>query len=246
MKAKPITLKCFVATTLCMLLSFATQANALQGINYQAVVRSNTGAILPNQHVNLRFTLHKDSLTGPADFIETDSVISNQQGIFTVIIGGGNIVAGSFDSIRWGLCSFFLQVEMDVNGGINFMDMGTSQLVSVPYSLYAKTAGSIDFTPTTYPTITGADTITVGTSPYIIISSTVTPSAAPVTLTAGLHAGQILCIAGTGMGSNGVRFTSGGLLNIGTGGHNDIQPGSTMMLMWSGMQWLQLSYNANQ
>ena len=246
MRSKKIRSTLISATAIFMLFGLIAQASAPNGFNYQAVVRNAAGNIMPSQRINLRFTLHKDSLNGASNFIETDSAVSSPQGIFTVVIGGGNIVAGSFDSIHWGACSYFLQVEMDINGGVNFLDMGTSQLVSVPYSLYAKTAGSIDLTPTMYPTINGADTIVVANNSYIIVTSSVTPSSAAVTLTAGVHPGQILCIAGASTGSNGVRFMNGGLLNIGTGSHNDVQGGSTMMLMWSGMQWLQIAYNANQ
>ena len=246
MKAKTLTAQIFTTALIYLLLCITASANAPQGLNYQAVVRNSTGAIMPNQPVNMRFTIHRDSLNGSIEYRETDSVFTSPEGIFTVIIGGGNIVAGNFDTIHWGACSAYLQVEMDITGGSNFLEMGTSQLVSVPYALYAKTAGAIDLAPTMYPTISGNDTITVGNNSYIIVTSTVTPSVASVTLTPGLHPGQILCVVGASTGSNGVRFSNGGLLNIGTGGNNDIKGGSMMMLMWSGTQWLQVSYSANQ
>jgi hypothetical protein len=245
MKAKSFVTIIFMVLA-ALLVNFSAFASAPQGLNYQAVVRNSSGIILPNQAVNMRFSIRSDSINGSIKYSETDSGFTNALGIFTVIIGGGNIFSGSFDSIHWAACSHFLQVEMDVTGGNNFLQMGTSQLVSVPYALYAKSAGSVSLTPTMYPTIAGSDTIVVGTSSYIIVTSTVTPSAAPVTLTRGTFPGQMLCIAGASMGSNGVRFANGGLLNIGTGGNNDILKGSTMMLMWSGTQWLQISYSGNQ
>jgi hypothetical protein len=238
--------KYFIAMAVGMLFFFTTQGKAPNGLNYQAVVRNSAGSVLPNQSVNLRFSIHSDSLTGNIRYSETDSVVTSPEGIFTVIIGGGNIIAGSFDSISWATSSFYLQVEMDVTGGNNYLQMGTSQLESVPYSLYARSAGSVDLAPTMYPTINGNDTVEVGSNGYIIITSTVLPATAQVTLTAGTHAGQMLCIAGASTVGNGVRLTTGGTLNMGTGVNNDILSGSTIMLMWSGTQWVQISYSSNQ
>ena len=246
MKVSISTTQICITAAFILLLNFASHAKTPQGINYQAVVRNSTGAIMPNQHVNMRFSIHRDSLAGDVVYIETDSVVTTPDGIFTVIIGGGNIVSGNFDTIRWGACGTFLQVEMDITGGTNYLNMGTSQLVSVPYALYAKTAGAVDLAPTMYPTISGNDTINVGTNGYLILNSTVPASSAQVALTAGVHPGQILCIVGMGAANTGVRFNNGGLLNIGTGGNHDIQPGSMLMLMWSGYQWLQVAYSANQ
>ena len=227
------------------LLSFA--GGAPQKINYQAVVRNSAGNVMGNQHVTLKINLRSDNLTGNIVYTETDTVITSPEGIFTIVIGGGNINAG-FDSIKWFSSNYFMQVLMDVNGGSNFTDMGTTQMVSVPYALYANTAGSVDLAPTQYPTITGNDTISVENSGYIIITSGVTPSAAVVSLRAGRTVGQLLCLVGGTMGSFGVRFENIGLVNIGNsnGGTIDLKQGDTLLMMWNGMQWIKIANGNNQ
>ncbi len=37
----------------------------------------------------------------------------------------------------------FLKTETDLNGGANYTIVGTSQLLSVPYALFSKTAGNV-------------------------------------------------------------------------------------------------------
>ncbi|MDB5281679.1 MAG: collagen triple helix repeat protein [Bacteroidota bacterium] len=108
-----------------------------QGFNYQAVVHNSAGNIISNQLVNLKFTVHSGSETGISEYAETDTVRTNAFGIITVIVGGGDLVAGTFTGITWGAASKYLQVDIDVTGGTNFVTMGVSQLMSVPYALYA-------------------------------------------------------------------------------------------------------------
>ncbi len=120
----------------------STFAQAPHKINYQAVVRSAGGSIVAGQHVGARFSIRDGSLTGPILYQETQGPNTNQFGIITVVIGGGTVTQGAFNSVNWASGDKFLQVEIDVAGGTNYTDMGTSQLVSVPYALYAETAGS--------------------------------------------------------------------------------------------------------
>lgn len=246
MRKNNFKLRYFFCTALYLLFAHFSIAAVSQGINYQAVVRNSSGAVMPNQHVNLRFSIRVDNLNGNIAYSETDTAVATEIGIFTVVIGGGNIVSGSFDSIHWGLSSLYLQVEMDITGGTNFVNMGTSQLVNVPTAFFAKRAGAIDFTPTNYPTVTGNDTLVVGSSGYIVVTSVLVPSAAVITLTPGVYTGQVLCIAGASSGSNGVRFQDGGLLQLGTGGPNDLQAGSVLTLMWNGSKWLKMAFSSNQ
>lgn len=117
-------------------------AQAPQKLNYQAVARDNSGGILQNQNIGTRFTIHDGSATGNIVYQETQNATTNQFGIFTVVIGGGTLVQGNFSGINWGSGAKFLQVEFDASGGTNYSDMGTTQLVSVPYALYAETSGN--------------------------------------------------------------------------------------------------------
>ncbi|MFN8323261.1 MAG: hypothetical protein U0T74_11440 [Chitinophagales bacterium] len=235
-----------LAFLLVFLFCMNAMAGAPQGINYQAVVRNSSGNIVPNQAVNVRLTIHSDSINGPMVYRESDSVITTPQGIFTVVIGGGGIVSGSFSNIKWGQKTHYLQVEADITGGFNFTDMGTSQLVSVPYAMYAETAGSVALAENTFHPVTGNDSIVVGTTSNVVVPSTVTPSSAVMKLSPGNFLGQILYLQGLASASNGVRFENSANINIGNSGSPvDLTNGAVLVLMWNGTQWLRVSYSQN-
>ncbi len=232
---------------LLMLLSSAILATVPQGINYQAVVRNNSGLALPHQHINARFTLRSDSLTGAIAYRESDTITSNALGIFTVVIGGGNFPVGNFNTLNWATTAYFLQVEMDITGGTTFVDMGTSKLMTVPYAFYAARAGSIFLASDTFPTVTTNDTIEVGDKSNVVVSSSVLPVNAVMGLTNGLQVGQLLYLEGRASGANGVRFESAGNVNVGnSGGPVDLTNGAMLCLMWNGTHWLRVSYSSNQ
>jgi hypothetical protein len=115
------------------------------GIPYQAEVRNESGEVLANANVNIRFTLHELTANGTASYQETHALTTNELGLFTATIGAGTIGAGTigagsatqgtFASINWAQTTKFLQVEVDTGNG--WITMGNQQLMSVPYALYA-------------------------------------------------------------------------------------------------------------
>ena len=113
------------------------------GFNYQAVVRNAQGNVASNETVSMRFTIRDADANGAALYTETHTVQANQFGVITVVIGGGTIVTGDFNNLPWSNGNAkFMQVETDITGGTNYIDMGTSQLLSVPFAMYANTSGS--------------------------------------------------------------------------------------------------------
>lgn len=112
--------------------------------NYQGVARDNSGNIIANQAIGIRFTVRSGFANGTVVYQETQTSNTNQFGLFTTAIGTGNPVNGSIAAIEWGSDNHFLQVELDIQGGSNYSDMGTSQLLSVPYALHAYHATSVD------------------------------------------------------------------------------------------------------
>jgi len=130
---------------LCMVITSALWAGAPQGLNYQAVARNANGVALQNQSVNVRLTIHDTTAGGTIVYQETDPVTTNAFGLFNVVIGQGYVVSGNFTSILWGSAPKFLQVELDPTGGTSFTDMGTTQMQSVPYALYAGNIPLIGF-----------------------------------------------------------------------------------------------------
>jgi len=127
-----------------LFISIFTYSQTPQKISYQGVARNNAGVIIPNQNIGLRISIHSSSPTGTVVYKETHADSTNAFGLFTLEIGSGTVVSGNFSTISWGSNTFYLQVEMDASGGTSYSDMGTSQLVSVPYALYAKNAASAD------------------------------------------------------------------------------------------------------
>lgn len=119
---------------------FAT-AQSPQLMNYQGVARDNAGNPKINQSISLRISILSGSPTGTAEYVETQTTSTNQFGLFSVQVGGGTAVQGTLAGVNWGGGSKYMKVEADFAGGSNYTSMGTSQLVSVPYALYAANGG---------------------------------------------------------------------------------------------------------
>jgi hypothetical protein len=118
-----------------------TSATLPGAISYQAVARDAQGAALNNASVQVQFTLLADSLTGAAEYVETHALTTNNLGLFTTAFGGGTAVSGTFAGINWTTGNKYLNVQIDTGSG--WVDIGTQQLLSVPYSMHSATAGSI-------------------------------------------------------------------------------------------------------
>ena len=113
--------------------------------NYQGVARNSVGNVLVNKSISLRLTVRDNSAAGPMVYQETRSVITNPFGLFNVQVGspGASGVTGTIAGVSWGVGLKFIQVEIDPNGGNAFINIGTAQLASVPYSLFATATGDL-------------------------------------------------------------------------------------------------------
>ena len=129
-----------------------TMAQVPQSLNYQAVARNSTGALIANHPVSLRLSILSGSSTGTVVYSETQSATTNQFGLFTLSIGTGTPVSGTFNTINWSTGQYWLKAELDATGGSSYVAMGTSQLLSVPFALYAANAGTSGITGATGPT----------------------------------------------------------------------------------------------
>ncbi len=123
-------------------ISLSSFGQAPEGFKYQAVVRDAGNTILNNQSVGMRMTIQQGSIGGTAVYQETFSTTTNAYGLVNLEIGNGTVVSGTFASIDWANGPYFIETAVDVTGGTSYAVMGTSQLMSVPYALYAKTSGS--------------------------------------------------------------------------------------------------------
>lgn len=119
--------------------------NVPAAISYQAIARNAQGQPLSDAAVQVKFTLLTDSLTGAAEYSESHSLTTNSLGLFTTAFGAGTPETGTFANINWASGGKYLKVELDAGDG--FVDMGTQQLLSVPYSMRSNTsskAGTIE------------------------------------------------------------------------------------------------------
>ncbi|HOY31042.1 MAG TPA: tail fiber domain-containing protein [Bacteroidales bacterium] len=127
-----------ICSLIFLLITGYTFAQIPHAFNYQAVARDVSGNVLPNQLLSIRLSLHLGTSTGTIVYSETFAPITNDFGLFTIGVGIGIPVSGQFDTIAWGKNHYYMQVEMDPTGGATYVDMGTSQLLSVPYAMYAE------------------------------------------------------------------------------------------------------------
>ena len=132
---------------LCLAIATLTQlqAQAPQGFNYQATVRNSAGGLIINTNVYFKFNVIQGSLTAVPVFTETHYVSTDDLGQVNLVIGQGTANLGSFSELDWSLGSYYLGIELDTGNG--YLAMGTTQLLSVPYALYAENSGNS--TPTT-------------------------------------------------------------------------------------------------
>ena len=130
---------------LLLVCSLVASAQSPQGISYQAVATDVQGAPLDNQVIVVRFSILEAAPTGAAVYIETHNTSTDPYGMFNLNLGMGiheGGAASSLAEVNWGLAAHFLKVELDIEGDGGFVSMGTQQMMSVPYALYAEQAGN--------------------------------------------------------------------------------------------------------
>ena len=118
-------------------------AQVPQKISYQAVVRNSSNALIVNQTIGLRVSVIQGSAIGTAVYVERQSPVTNASGVISVVIGN-NPLGLSFSSINWINGPFYLKTEIDPTGSNNYTISGISELLSVPYSLYAQNAYTVN------------------------------------------------------------------------------------------------------
>lgn len=116
---------------------FVAIAQSPQKMSYQMVVRNSSNVLVINQIVGVKISLLQASATGTAVFVETHLPTTNANGLASLVIGDGTIVTGSFAAVDWANGPYFIKSETDPTGGTNYTITGTSQLMSVPYALFA-------------------------------------------------------------------------------------------------------------
>ena len=127
--------------TVLVMLLFSTVLLAFvppsQKLNYQAVVRNSSNALVTNQPVGMKISILFGSATGTVVYAETQTPTTNANGLINISIGSGVVVSGTYSTIEWGSGTHFLKTEIDPTGGTAYSITSTSELLSVPYALYS-------------------------------------------------------------------------------------------------------------
>ena len=205
-------------------LSVMLFAQAPQSFSYQTVIRDASWQVLSNQNISLEISIIEDVANGTAIYTEAHSATTNELGLVNLSIGDGGVMLGTWSNIDWGNHTYFIEVAVDVTGGTSYIVMGTSQLRSVPYALYAETSGSSTPGPQGPIGLTGA------TGPQGIQGLTGSPGPQGST------------------GLTGAVGPQGPVGNDGAVGATGTFTGGTTIgeiLFWNGSNWLALNPPAN-
>jgi hypothetical protein len=135
-------MKQFFILFVAIIISSSLYAQSPNKMSYQAVIRNSSNTLVTNSAVGMRISILQTSTSGIAVYVETQTPTTNANGLASIEIGGGTVVSGNFATIDWANGPYFVKTEIDPTGGLNYTISGTSQLLSVPYALYAATAGN--------------------------------------------------------------------------------------------------------
>ena len=124
-----------------LFLGLSLKAQAPQGFNYQATVRNASGDLVVNQNVSFSFDIIQGSQTADPTYSEDHTLLTDDLGQVSLVIGQGTPITGVFSEIDWSIGNYYLAIELDTGSG--FEPMGTSQLLSVPYAMYSNSSGSL-------------------------------------------------------------------------------------------------------
>ncbi len=121
------------------ILTVGLLAQVPQKMSYQAVIRDADNNLITNQTVGIQISILQGTSTGTVVYSENLNPTSNSNGLVTLEIGSG----AGFAAIDWANGPYFIKTETDPSGGANYTITGTSQLLSVPYALHARSAETI-------------------------------------------------------------------------------------------------------
>jgi hypothetical protein len=128
----------FLLLVIAVLTTIASFSQTPQAFKYQAIARNASGEIIVNKPVSILIGIIKDAST---IYSESHQIITNQFGLINLEIGKGTAETGVFSDIDWSLGSYYVAVSIDPDGGTDYLPVGTAQLLSVPYALYADKSG---------------------------------------------------------------------------------------------------------
>jgi hypothetical protein len=212
-------MKNFLIIILAVSLTATLWAQSPEQVSYQAVVRNASDALVTSAEIGMKVSILKSSATGTAVYVETHKPTTNDNGLVSISIGGGTVVSGAFESIDWASGPFFIKTETDPAGGTSYSITGTSQLLSVPYALHAKTAEN-------GITTAQADAITANTAKVGYSDALVSANASVAANTAKVGYSDALVSANASVAANTAKVSAA----TGTA--------AGQMQYWDGSEWV--------
>ncbi|HLS70864.1 MAG TPA: hypothetical protein VK027_04310, partial [Chitinophagaceae bacterium] len=129
--------KLILPFTIALFSYLGMHAQAPKSFNYQGIARNSTGTPIPSQNISLKISIKEGSENGSVVYSEVQSTSTNAYGLYNISIGKGTVEQGNMEDIDWGDGNKYIQVQIDPEGGNDYVNLGTTQLLSVPYALYA-------------------------------------------------------------------------------------------------------------
>jgi uncharacterized protein (TIGR02145 family) len=137
-------MKKFLTFSTAVLLMASVFAQSPEKMSYQAVIRDASDNLITDTQIGMQISILQGSASGTAVYVETQSPTTNANGLVSLEIGVGTVVSGDFATIDWANGPYFIKTETAVEAPLTtYTITGTSQLLSVPYALHAKTAESV-------------------------------------------------------------------------------------------------------
>lgn len=138
MSTKSIFLSC-----LCLWVTYFAQAQVPQLISYQAVARDVTGKVLSEKAISVQVEILQGSSSGSVAYAESHALTTTKAGTINLLIGGGNAINGTFANIDWSNGPYFMKLSMKQDKETEYKEVSNTQMISVPYALYAEKAGTV-------------------------------------------------------------------------------------------------------
>ena len=135
-----------------LLVNISSLTQAPEKFKYQAIITDNKDHPVKNKAIGLEISILQSNLNGIIVYQETFTTRTSNAGLVNLEIGTGMITSGVFSDINWGVGSYYLGIAVDMNGSGNYISMGASQLLSVPYALFANKTMSVEGDNDTDPT----------------------------------------------------------------------------------------------
>jgi N-acetylneuraminic acid mutarotase len=134
-------MKSLLSFIVLLLFCISAYSQSPQAFQYQSVLRSADGNPIANADVELKISILSDTAQSLIEYSEIQNTITDSFGRVNLKVGDGEVTFGDFAGINWGLGQYFIRIEFDPSGGSVYQLLGQTQLLSVPYALYANHSG---------------------------------------------------------------------------------------------------------